>query len=182
MENTKRISLTTPRTLPETMRAYRIGNPAGQFPVWSAEGAKRTSGRWHEAGVEVIYASENYSTAMLEKLVHWNGTLPPNQHYIEITIPKGTSYAVVTAQTFPECFSSDGEAARRLGRRWYEENPSAILIVPSVVAAWSEISSSTAGTGISGEYGWGWRRLYGGTDASFRRIDQAAVPVRGRSD
>ena len=134
MENTKRISLTTPRTLPETMRAYRIGNPAGQFPVWSAEGAKRTSGRWHEAGAEVIYASENYSTAMLEKLVHWNGTLPPNQHYIEITIPKGTSYAVVAAQTFPECFSSDGEAARRLGRRWYEENPSAILVVPSVVA------------------------------------------------
>ena len=134
MEKTDSISLTTPRTLPDTMRAYRIGDPAGQFPVWSAEGAKRTSGRWHEPGAEVIYASENYSTAMLEQLVHWNGTLPPNQHYIEIAIPKGTSYEIVTPQTFPECFSPDGEAARRFGRQWYAENRSAVLIAPSVVA------------------------------------------------
>ena len=58
-------SLMRPRTLPETMRAFRIGDPAGQFAVWSAESAKRTDGRWHEAGAEMIYASENYSTAML---------------------------------------------------------------------------------------------------------------------
>ena len=91
MGHTKRISLTAPRSLPETMQAYRIGDPAGQFPVWSTEGAQRTSGRWHETGAEVIYASENYSTAILEQLVHWNGTLPPTQHFIGITIPKGTS-------------------------------------------------------------------------------------------
>ena len=70
-----------PRKLPETVRAYRIGDPAGQFPVWSAEGSRRPAGRWHEAGAEVIYASENYSTAMLEELVLWNATLPPNQHF-----------------------------------------------------------------------------------------------------
>ena len=124
----------TLRTLPEAMRAYRIGDPAGQFPVWSTEGAKRTSGRWHEAGAEVIYTSESYSTAMLEKLVHWNGTLPPNQHFIEITFPKGTSYEVVTSDIVPDWFHPGGEAARRFGRQWYEENRSAILIVPSVVA------------------------------------------------
>ena len=38
-----------PRKQPETMQAYRIGDPAGQFPVWTAEGSKRTAGRWHEA-------------------------------------------------------------------------------------------------------------------------------------
>ena len=37
----RRSSLTTPRTLRETMRAYRIGDPAGRFPVWSTEGAPR---------------------------------------------------------------------------------------------------------------------------------------------
>ena len=124
----------TLRTLSETMRAYRIGDPAGLFPVWSTEGAKRVSGRWHEAGAEVIYLSEHYSTAMLEKLVHWNGVLPPNQHFIEITIPRGTSYEVVTADTVPGWFKPSGEAARRFGRQWYVENRSAILIVPSVVA------------------------------------------------
>ena len=116
------------------MRAYRIGDPAGQFPVWSEEGAKRTSGRWHEVGAEVIYASVSYSTAMLEKLVHWNGTLPPNQHFIEITIPKGTSYEVATADIVPNWFHPGGEAARQFGRQWYVGNRSVILIVPSVVA------------------------------------------------
>ena len=105
----------TPRTLPETMRAYRIGDPAGQFPVWSTEGARRVSGRWHETGAEVIYASEHYSTAMLEALVHWNGALPPNQHFIRITIPKGTSYEVVTADIVPNWFHPSGEASRRFG-------------------------------------------------------------------
>ena len=124
----------TLRTLSETMRAYRIGDPAGLFPVWSTEGAKRVSGRWHEAGADVIYVSENYSTAMLEKLVHWNGALPPNQHFIEVTIPRGTSYEVVTADTVPGWFKPSGEAARRFGRQWYVDNRSAILIVPSVVA------------------------------------------------
>ena len=124
----------TLRTLSETMRTYRIGDPAGLFPVWSTEGAKRVSGRWHEAGADVIYVSENYSTAMLEKLVHWNGALPPNQHFIEVTIPRGTGYEVVTADTVPGWFKPSGEAARRFGRQWYVEKRSAILIVPSVVA------------------------------------------------
>ena len=123
-----------PRKLPETVRAYRIGDPAGQFPVWSAEGSRRPAGRWHEAGAEVIYASENYSTAMLEELVLWNATLPPNQHFIEITIPSGTSYEVVTADTVPNWFEPSSEASRRFGREWYRQNRSAILIVPSVVA------------------------------------------------
>lgn len=116
------------------MRAYRIGDPEGRFPVWSAEGAKRTSGRWHEAGAAVIYASEHYATAMLEALAHWNGTLPPNQHFIEIAVPEGTGYEVATAETVPGWSAPDGEAARRFGRRWYNENRSTILIVPSVVA------------------------------------------------
>ena len=123
-----------PRKLPEAMRAYRIGDPAGQFPVWSAEGSRRKAGRWHEAGAEVIYGSENYSTAMLEMLAHWSGALPPNQHFIEITIPGGTSYEVATADTVPNWFEPSSEASRRFGREWYRENRSAILIVPSVVA------------------------------------------------
>ena len=123
-----------PRTLPEPMRAYRIGDPAGQFPVWSTEGAKRTSGRWHEAGAAVIYASEHYSTALLEKLVHWNGALPPNQHFVEITIPTGTSYELVTADIIPDWSAPSGVAARRFGHQWYVDNRSAILLVPCVVA------------------------------------------------
>ena len=102
--------------------------------MWSPAGARRTSGRWHEAGDAVIYAAEHYSTALLEKLAHWNGILPPNQHFIEITIPAETSYEVVTADILPDWFTTSGTAARRFGHQWYEENRSAILLVPSVVA------------------------------------------------
>ena len=50
----------------------------------------------------MLYASESYSTAMLEKLAHWNGALPPNQHFIEITILRGASYEVAAADIVPD--------------------------------------------------------------------------------
>ena len=102
--------------------------------MWSAEGGRRTPGRWHDAGAEVIYACEHYSTAMLETLAHWNGALPPNQHFIEFTLSKGLSYEIVTADAVPDWFEQNSQAPRRFGQRWYDENRTAILIVPSVVA------------------------------------------------
>ncbi len=122
------------RKLSEPLTAYRIGDPDGQFPVFSAEGARRVQGRWHQAGDRVIYASLHYSTALLEKLVHWNGALPPNQHFIEITVPAGLSYEVVTPDILPDWHKPDGEAARRFAHGWYGEARSVALLVPSVVA------------------------------------------------
>jgi RES domain-containing protein len=124
----------TPHVLAAPLTGYRIGDPAGEYPVFSAEGASRVSGRWHEAGDRVIHASEHYSTAMLERLVRWNGELPPNQHFVEITLPSGLSYEVVTADVLPGWHLPSGEAARRFGHAWYEARRSAILVVPSVVA------------------------------------------------
>ena len=40
-------------------------------------------------------------TALLEILAHWNGLLPRGQKYIEITIPRGTSYEMVTEDAIP---------------------------------------------------------------------------------
>ena len=94
----------------------------------------RIAGRWHEAGAEVIYAAETYSTALLEKLVYLNKVLPKNQHFIEITIPTGTSYEVVTADLVPDWSQLEGAAARRFGHAWYTEKRSVLLIVPSFVA------------------------------------------------
>ena len=123
-----------PRVLAEALGAYRIGDPDGQFPVWSAEGAKRVQGRWHATGQEVIYASEHYSTALLEKLAQCNGILPPNQHFVEATIPQGVTYEVVSGDSLPGWSGSSGASARAFGNQWYRELRSAILIVPSVVA------------------------------------------------
>ena len=126
--------MTAHRVLQEAMTAWRIGDPDGQFPIWSPGGALKKSGRWHEAGSAVIYAAEHYSTALLEKLVHYAGALPPNQHFVEVAVPAGVSYEVVTGEILPGWHAADGEAARSFGAKWYAEDRSAVLFVPSVPA------------------------------------------------
>jgi RES domain-containing protein len=122
------------RKLKEPMTVYRIGDPGGAFPINSAEGARRVTGRWHRKGQAVICTGAHYSTAMLERLVHYSGRLPGGQHFIEITIPAGTVYEVVTSHSLPGWEHKDGRIARGFGARWIDEVRSAILIVPSVVA------------------------------------------------
>jgi RES domain-containing protein len=71
---------------------------------------------------------------MLEKLAAGGGRLPPNQHYVTITIPKGTSYEVVTKDHLPGWDSPDPSVSRDFGATWVRERRSAILLVPSFVA------------------------------------------------
>jgi len=124
----------TKRSLREPMRAWRIGDPDGRFPIYSGDGAAITEGRWHKKGQDVIYASEHYGTAMLEKLAHYNSILPPNQHFIQIEIPANTSYEVVTKDSLAGRDNPTGEASRAFGSAWFEEKRSCILIVPSYVS------------------------------------------------
>ena len=121
------------RRLREPFRAYRIGVPAGDYPVYSGAGSRVHPGRWNEAGQEVIYASEHYSTALLERLVR-TGEMPPNQHFVEIDVPAGVPYEVVTTDSLPGWCDADSAVARAFGAAWYAERRSAVLIVPSVVA------------------------------------------------
>jgi len=122
------------RVLDAPMRAWRIGDPHGEFPIWDDGGARRAEGRWHRAGSGVIYASCSYATAMLEKLVHYSGVLPKGQHFIEITVPAGTSYEVFSEAHHSGWADRDGKVARDFGDQWYREARSAMMIVPSVVA------------------------------------------------
>lgn len=124
----------TSQILDGPLKAYRIGDPTGAFPIFDATGSQFTPGRWHTPDASMIYASEHYSTAMLEKLVNGLGRLPPNQHYVEITIDAGVSYEVFSQAHHPGWAGRDPIVARAYGRAWRLENRSAILIVPSVVA------------------------------------------------
>ena len=125
--------MSTPRRLHSALRAYRIGDPTGNRPVYSGAGSRIFPGRWNERGQAVIYASEHYSTALLEMLAR-TGEMPPNQHYVEIEVPAGVTYEIVTKDGLPGWCDIDGAAARAFGSAWYRERRSAILIVPSVVA------------------------------------------------
>lgn len=71
---------------------------------------------------------------MLEKLVHANSVLPPNQHYIRITIPNGTSYEVFQTAAHPGWDGKDEGPCKAFGLQWHEERRSALLLVPSIPA------------------------------------------------
>ena len=123
----------THRVLKQTLRAYRIGDKDGVYPIFSGEGAKSVPGRWNRAGQAMIYASEHYSTALLEKLVRL-GEMPPHQYFVEIEIPRGVSYEEITPHTVPGWYEANAAKARRYGATWFNERRSCLLIVPSVVA------------------------------------------------
>ncbi|MET3595214.1 RES domain-containing protein [Mesorhizobium shonense] len=144
----------TAQILDQTLTAFRIGDPAGDFPIFDATGSTIASGRWNAPGSPVIYASEHFSTALLEKLVHGSGRLPPNQHYIEITIPRGTRYEIFSPPSLPGWDTMPATVSKAFGEKWCMERHSAILIVPSVIArldnnilinpAWPEFHTITS--------------------------------------
>jgi RES domain-containing protein len=124
----------TAQVLDRTLHGYRIGDPNGRFPIFDATGSRLFPGRWNTPAAPVIYASEHYSTAMLEKLVHGSGRLPPNQHYVEIEIDAGLGYEVFSEAATPGWEAQDCRVASAFGDGWALEKRSVLLIVPSVVA------------------------------------------------
>ena len=121
--------------LDRTQKAYRIGTINNRYPIFDGSGSLLFPGRWNSNRRRVIYCSEHYSTALLEKLVHFNtGKIPSNQHWIEITIPKGTTYEMVTHYSLPGWNDPSQEVSKDFGDRWIEEKRSPIVYVPSIVA------------------------------------------------
>ncbi|CAJ2376592.1 MAG: RES domain-containing protein [Arenicellales bacterium IbO2] len=126
--------MTQASRLTRPLIAYRFGDPADIYPTYSAQGAAKNPGRWNERGDAVIYASERYATAMLEKLAYLNGVTPPKQFFIKITIPSGVSFEAADAKKLKGWNNPDCVVAREFGHAWYAGKRSAVLFVPSVVA------------------------------------------------
>lgn len=124
----------TAQALDRILTAYRIGDPNGDYPIFDATGSIRSPGRWNTPASPMIYASEHYSTAMLEMLVNGSGHLPPDQHYITITIPNGVSYEMFNPAKVPDWYLESQATSKPFGEAWQQGKRSLILIVPSVVA------------------------------------------------
>ncbi len=126
--------MTRAQTLDRILTAYRIGDPDGAYPIFDATGSKLWPGRWNTRVSPMIYTSEHYSTAMLEKLAHGNGRLPPSQHWIRITVPPGVSYEVFSIDHHPGWAAEDCRVGQAFGEAWQKSRRSLLLLVPSVVA------------------------------------------------
>jgi RES domain-containing protein len=124
----------TAQILDRTLISFRIGDPSGAHPIFDAAGSSLAPGRWNTPGSPLIYSSEHYSTALLEKLVRGSGRLPPNQHYVEIMMPRGLSYEVFSPPSLRGWDSLPPTVSRQFGGQWFEQKRSLVLIAPSVVA------------------------------------------------
>lgn len=122
------------RRLDRTLSCYRIGDPDGDYPIFDPTGSTIFPGRWNDEDSPVIYTAENYSGAMLEKLASGHGDLPANQHFVEITVPKGASCEAVTKDSLPGWDSVDCRAPRAFGVDWITSKRTLLLFVPSYVA------------------------------------------------
>ena len=120
--------------LDRTLSCYRIGDPEGAYRIFDAAGSRLYPGRWNTADSPVIYASEHFSTALLEKLATGGGHLPPNQHYVQVTIPAGTSYEMVNVASLPGWDAVAPTVSMDFGDAWQRSKRSLILLVPSIVA------------------------------------------------
>ncbi len=124
----------TAQTLDRTIKAYRIGDPNGRFPIIDATGSTLYPGRWNTIDTPLLYCAEYYSTAMLEKLVHGGGRIPANQHFVEITIDAGASYEAFATAANPDWDSAVPTVSRAFGADWVSKKRSLLLLAPSVVA------------------------------------------------
>jgi RES domain-containing protein len=124
----------TAQILDRVLTAFRIGDPHGVYPIFDATGSTLSPGRWNTSRAAVIYASRYYSTAMLEQLVRGSSALPPNQHFIEITIPNGVTYEVLDPARLPRWDDASLMASQAYGEAWQTARRSLLLLVPSVVA------------------------------------------------
>ena len=124
----------TPQRLDRVLTAFRIGDPDGAYPIFDATGSRLAPGRWNTENTPLIYAAEHYSTAMLEILANGTGRCPPNQHFIQITIPNDLSYEQVNPAHLPGWDAANSEVSRDYGAAWQGARRSLLLLVPSVVA------------------------------------------------
>lgn len=123
-----------PRLTSTVTSLWRCGDVAGAYPIFSGLGAGLFPGRWNTPASPMIYAAENLSTALLEKLVQLNGVLPGGMHAVEILVADGVSIEHFDVHAFPG-WVADEHITKTFGEAWFREGRSLLLRAPSVPAA-----------------------------------------------
>jgi RES domain-containing protein len=116
--------------------AWRVEKKKWLAAAKSGAGARAAGGRWNSPGLNLIYASEHLSLAVLEILVH--APLPSQRlaarSRSRISIPD-TFIEVVPPGSLPPEFGPPTAyaATQAIGDRWIREQRSAALLVPSAI-------------------------------------------------
>jgi RES domain-containing protein len=110
---------------------YRLAKR--RYPIFDGTGAALEGARWNSPGRALIYASEHYATALLEKLVHAGRTaLPGAHHAAALLIPDDLDTQIFEPARVPGWELEDSTSARQYGDDWHAANRTAVLVVPSL--------------------------------------------------
>lgn len=118
------------------MQLWRICRARHTATAFSGEGARRYSGRWHPAGVPVVYTSLSLSLAALETFVHLDPLLAPADLVsMAATLPgKVEDYERISLARLPaDWLRPNHPKLQKMGADWVRSAASAALIVPSAV-------------------------------------------------
>ena len=128
----------TAQRLDRVLTAFRIGDPDGAYPIFDATGSRLAPGRWNTAASphDLCLASTIRPRCWKILANGQRAELPPNQHFIEITISQRVKiYEMLNPAHLPGWDDISREASRasqataKRGR-----HRSLLLLVPSVVA------------------------------------------------
>jgi len=114
------------------MLVFRIGHKNYATSL-SASGV---AGRWASAGKKVIYAAESIPLALLENMVRRQG-VGFNQDFkiVVIEIPDDISITTISVQKLKPGWRDfrDYSICQPLGNKWFDEQETCLLKVPSAV-------------------------------------------------
>lgn len=116
------------------MRLYRLTNRRDPSDAFSGEGARRVAGRWHPAGVRVVYTSSSVALALIENLVHLDAEdLAAIAFLYAVDVPDAL-VETPSLSDLPADWSHPkrSDQARAFGRDWVKSGRSLALAVPSV--------------------------------------------------
>jgi RES domain-containing protein len=104
-----------------------------RYPVYDGSGAALEGARWNSPGRLLIYTSEHYATAILEKLVHAGRALLPGPHHAAaIEIPDDLPTEQFDPSAVAGWDAEESASARAYGDDWHAAGRTAVLVVPSL--------------------------------------------------
>lgn len=118
--------------------AYRLTQRRYEEHAYSGGGALRRNGRWHRAGIPVVYAAESTAVALLELMVHVERPRLVTMELVAVPC-RFEEDLLETVAAYAEDLPEDWRtfpwpaSTQRIGRQWYEAGRSVVLEVPSAV-------------------------------------------------
>ena len=117
------------------IRAWRLVAAGYVDRILSGGGAYRHGGRWNSPGRAVVYLSESLSLCVLENLVHMI-KVPMLRSFksIWVDIPEFSIHTLEKNDLPPTWKAVPApKATQEIGDKWFDENLSVVLKVPSTV-------------------------------------------------